>query len=180
MMRYYMHDGSAAFSFALAGYLSLEGALELEQAWRTASSVIGGRDLIVDLSYVTGVDDAGRELLLKWHAYGARLVAISAEARARVQSMTDLPVMLLGTSPKASTRLPFRTAALSLAAFYMLLFPATARAGSRTGTTWDHTSRDRGSVGLGDIGAALICSGKRPGRIWSHGELGGTTSRARL
>jgi len=51
--RYYMHDGSAAFSFELAGRLSDEGARELQQTWQTASSMIGNRSLIVDLSYVT-------------------------------------------------------------------------------------------------------------------------------
>jgi hypothetical protein len=112
MLRYYMHDGSTAFSFELAGNLSREGARELEQAWRTACSVIGGRDLIIDLSFVTGLDDAGRELLNKWHAVGARLVAISAEAKARVQSMTDRPVKLLGTKSRVWTWLPFRIAAL--------------------------------------------------------------------
>jgi hypothetical protein len=74
---YYMHDGSTAFSFELAGDLSDEGARELEQAWRTATSVIGEKELLIDLSYVTGFDEAGHELLNKWHAHGARLVVIS-------------------------------------------------------------------------------------------------------
>ncbi len=51
--RYYMHDGPHALSFELAGELSDNAARELEQAWRAASSVIGNRSLIVDLSYVT-------------------------------------------------------------------------------------------------------------------------------
>jgi hypothetical protein len=105
-LSYYMHDGSAAFRFELAGSLSAEGVRDLEQAWRTASSVIAGRDLIVDITYVTAIDDGGRELLHKWHAHGARLVVISPEAKARVQAMTHCPVMLMGTSPKASTWLP--------------------------------------------------------------------------
>ena len=57
---YYMHDGSTAFSFELAGRLSDEGVRELQQTWRTGSSMIGERSLIVDLSYVTGVDAAGQ------------------------------------------------------------------------------------------------------------------------
>jgi hypothetical protein len=58
--RYYMHDGSAAFSFELSGKLSDEAAGKLETAWRTASSVIGQRNLMVDLTYVTSIDAAGR------------------------------------------------------------------------------------------------------------------------
>src|SRR5258706_5060699 len=50
---YYMHDGLAAFSFELAGTLSADDAMELEQAWHTASSTIRDRILIVDLSFVT-------------------------------------------------------------------------------------------------------------------------------
>jgi ABC-type transporter Mla MlaB component len=110
-LRYYMHDGPAAFSFELAGGLSRDGARELEQAWRTASSVRGGRDLIIDLSYVTSIDEAGRALLSKWHAEGARLVAISAEAKSRVQAMTDRPILVQAAYPRVSTWFPFRAAA---------------------------------------------------------------------
>ena len=127
---YYMHDGSTAFSFELAGDLSDEGARELEHAWRTATSVIGGKELYIDLTYVTGFDETGHELLNKWHAHGARLVVISPEAKQRVQSMTDYPVLLRATIPKAFTWRPFRTAALWLVASFILLFPATASASS--------------------------------------------------
>jgi hypothetical protein len=110
ILSYYMHDGSAAFRFELAGSLLAEGARDLAQAWRTASSVIGGRDLIVDVTYLTEIDEAGRALLQQWHATGATLVAISPEARVRVQEMADCPVDLARTapSPKASTWLPLR------------------------------------------------------------------------
>jgi hypothetical protein len=53
-LQYYMHDGSTAFRFELAGNLNDEGAHKLDQAWRTASSVIGDRRLIVDMTFVTG------------------------------------------------------------------------------------------------------------------------------
>jgi hypothetical protein len=110
-LRYYMHDGPAAFSFELAGGLSRDGARELEQAWLTASSVREGRDLIVDLSFVTSIDEAGRELLSRWHAEGARLVAISAEAKSRLQAMTDRPIVVQRAHPRVSTWLPFLAAA---------------------------------------------------------------------
>jgi len=86
--RYYMHDGPSAFSFELAGKLSDNAAGELEQAWRTASSVRPGRSLIVDISYVTQVDLAGRAMLRRWHDGGAQLVAKSPQARAIAASIT--------------------------------------------------------------------------------------------
>jgi ABC-type transporter Mla MlaB component len=141
---YYMHDGSTAFSFELAGDLSDEGARELEQAWRTATSVIGEKELLIDLSYVSGIDEAGCELLNKWHAHGARLVVISPEAKKRIQSMTDRPVMLRATIPKAFTWRPFRTAALWLVASSMLLFPATATARSTKSASGTEEAAGRG------------------------------------
>ena len=120
---YYMHDGATAFRLELSGDLSVDSVRDLEQAWRTASSMIGGRCLVVDLSYLASIDDAGRELLDKWHAQGARFVAISSEAQARIQSMIGRPITLLGATPKAFTWLPFRTSALGFAIFVVLLFP---------------------------------------------------------
>jgi len=91
-LRYYLHDGSTAIRFKLAGDLSEHGARELEKAWRTASSTIGGRKLIVDLSLVTGIDKAGRNLLLMWHQEGATLVADSAAARALLLAIPGISI----------------------------------------------------------------------------------------
>ena len=109
--RYYMHDGSAAFSFELAGRLSDEGARELQQSWQTASSMIGDRSLIVDLSYVTGVDAGGQKLLRAWHDQGAQLVAKSPEARALIQSITGQAAGELSATARHSTWLPFQRVA---------------------------------------------------------------------
>src|ERR1039457_4933377 len=62
-LAYYIHDGPAAFRFQLSGDVSGAGVRNLEQTWRTASSAFGGRSLVVDLTLVTGIDHAGRELL---------------------------------------------------------------------------------------------------------------------
>ena len=124
---YYLHDGSSVFRIQLAGHLSHGGVRDLERAWRTASSVIGRKCLIVDLSDVTGTDASGRELLDKWHADGARLVVTSSEAQARIQVMTGVAITLLPPIPKTSTRLRFRAATPWLAALFVFLFPAIAR-----------------------------------------------------
>src|SRR5260370_34805221 len=80
-LRYYMHDGPTAFRFELAGDLNHEGARRLDQDWRTASSLIGDRRLIVDMTFVTGVDEKGRALITRWHREGARLIANSKASR---------------------------------------------------------------------------------------------------
>src|SRR5260370_31842217 len=84
---YYMHDGPAAFSFELAGTLSPDDAVELEQAWRTASSVIGDRILVVDLTFVTQIDEAGRDLLRRWRENGANFVGNSPTSRLLAESI---------------------------------------------------------------------------------------------
>jgi hypothetical protein len=86
-LKYYMHDGATAFRFELAGSLNREGASQLEQAWRTASSVIGDRRLIVDLTLLTAADELGRALIHRWHREGARLVASTRGSRALAESI---------------------------------------------------------------------------------------------
>src|ERR1700736_3718528 len=91
-LQYYMHDGSTAFRFELAGNLNEEGARRLDQDWRTASSVIGDRCLIVDITFVTDVDEYGRELLARWNREGARLVANSKRSRELAEWITGGPL----------------------------------------------------------------------------------------
>jgi hypothetical protein len=93
MMRYYMHDGPAAFRFELAGDVTTGDAARLEQEWRTASSTIGDRTLIVDLSFVTAIDDAARSLFHRWHAAGAQFAAISPQSRKLVETITGRPFL---------------------------------------------------------------------------------------
>src|SRR5713226_720564 len=125
-LNYYLHDGSGEFRIQLAGHLSQGNARDLEEAWRTASSTIDGKCLIVDLSHVTSIDVSGRELLDKWHTQGARLVVNSSAAQARIQVMTGVAITLLAPIPKSSTWLRFRAATPWLTALIVLLFPAIA------------------------------------------------------
>jgi ABC-type transporter Mla MlaB component len=130
---YYMHDGPAAFSFELAGTISPDDAVELEQAWRTASSTIGDRVLVVDLSFVTRIDEAGRDLLRRWHEHGARLVANSPTARLLAESIIGAPLPAAASAP-APTYAPFftqltrRSTTFLIAILLTLLHPATALA----------------------------------------------------
>jgi hypothetical protein len=95
-LRYYMHDGPMAFRFELAGNLDYEGALRLDQDWRTASSAIGDRKLIVDMTFVTNLDQEGKALLRRWHQEGARVIANSTTSR-------ELAELVLGSTLPAST-----------------------------------------------------------------------------
>jgi hypothetical protein len=53
-LQYYMHDGPSAFRFELSGELDHQGACRLDRDWRTASSTLGGRRLVVDITFLTG------------------------------------------------------------------------------------------------------------------------------
>jgi len=128
---YHIHDGSTALRFELSGDVSGAGVRDLQLAWRTASSTIGGRCVVVDVSAVTGMDHAGRELLKAWQVEGARTVATSSAAKARIESMLDRPVTLFGTNPKRYAWLPFRVARGWAAALLALLSPGRCSDGSK-------------------------------------------------
>src|SRR5438270_808769 len=123
-MTYYMHDSTAAFRFEIAGVISADDAVELQRAWRTASSVIDGRILIVDISYVTEISDGARVLLREWNHNGARVVANSPTARALAESIVGVPLPVT-SSPQPATYRPFFThiAAILAIALWILLDP---------------------------------------------------------
>jgi hypothetical protein len=91
MMRHYMHGGPAAFRFELAGDLNAGDAAKLEQDRRGASWIIGNRLLVVDVSFVTGIDEAARSLFRRWYAAGAQFAASTKRARELVESITGRP-----------------------------------------------------------------------------------------
>ncbi|HTA46975.1 MAG TPA: hypothetical protein VK789_31235 [Bryobacteraceae bacterium] len=90
-MRHYIHAGPAAFRFELAGDLDADDAARLELEWRRASLTIGNRVLVVDMSFVTGIDAAARSLFRRWYARGAEFTAGSRESRELVESITKRP-----------------------------------------------------------------------------------------
>jgi hypothetical protein len=148
-LQYYMHDGSTAFRFELAGSLNNEGAHKLDQAWRTASSVIGDRRLIIDMTFVTCVDTQGRALITRWHREGAQLIANSIASRALAESVLGEPLPVLpanaGSAVSDRTWMPFRgsllfraLAALTLAAISFPIAADGATLKSETVTSWDN------------------------------------------
>jgi hypothetical protein len=91
VIRYYIHAGPAAFRFELAGDLDADDVARLEREWRSASLTIGNRVLVVDMSFVTGIDEAARSLFRRWYARGAEFAASSKESRELVESITERP-----------------------------------------------------------------------------------------
>ena len=91
MTRYYMHEGPTAFRFELAGDLDAADAASLAQDWNTASSLVGKRTLIIDVTFVTEIDEAVRSLFGRWYAAGAEFVAGSKVSRELVESVTERP-----------------------------------------------------------------------------------------
>jgi hypothetical protein len=58
-----MHEGPPAFHFELAGDLDAIDAATLKHDWQTASPIRRNRTLIIDLSFVAGINEAVRSLV---------------------------------------------------------------------------------------------------------------------
>lgn len=128
---YYLHDGPSAFRFQLMGFMNHEGARRLEQVFQTASSLFDDRRPIIDITFVTGIDEQGTALLVRWHRAGARFVANSKGSRALAESVLGAPLPAPQGNPRR--RLPFRLCFFKSAATLPLLltsllltFPASA------------------------------------------------------
>jgi hypothetical protein len=87
MLRITVHENGALCRLELAGRLEGPWVAEIEHAWRSLSW--SGKELEVDMKDVTGVDDAGRELLAAMHQAGARLVARGVWMRALIEEITS-------------------------------------------------------------------------------------------
>jgi hypothetical protein len=99
-LNYYLHDGPVAFRFELTGPMTGEGARSIEQVWWTAGSLIGDRRPIIDMTFVTSVDDQGRALLTRWHNEGAQFVANTKASRTLAESILGASI----PEPAAETR----------------------------------------------------------------------------
>jgi hypothetical protein len=143
-LQYYMHDGPSAFRFELAGDLSNEAARDLDQAWRTASSMIGDRALVVDMTFVTGAERDGRSLLARWYAEGAQLIAKSKVSRALAEAIVGKPLPELAPASSAGavrTWRPFHTTfgalMLLIAALLLPVRVHAANLKAETVAAWD-------------------------------------------
>jgi anti-anti-sigma regulatory factor len=84
------------FRFVVAGELNGSAAKELEQAWKTAASILNGKELVVDISGVTSADSSGADLLSRMRESGARLIAAAPAGSPGSRTSRCLPPGLIG------------------------------------------------------------------------------------
>jgi hypothetical protein len=75
MLKITVHDIAGQLRIALEGRLAGAWVCELEQCWHAARASHPHRPLMVDLTSVTFVDQAGRYLLQLMHRDSVRFVA---------------------------------------------------------------------------------------------------------
>jgi hypothetical protein len=63
------------FRFVLRGELTGKIVQELQHAWTTARSILGSKELVVDVSGITRADPEGVEVLVRMRESGALLTA---------------------------------------------------------------------------------------------------------
>ena len=86
MLRITLHQDGRQSRLVLAGRLFGPWVGETENVWRSASC--SGKEIKVDMTEVTGVDSAGRDLLAAMHRAGACLIANGVWMRALIQEIT--------------------------------------------------------------------------------------------
>jgi hypothetical protein len=74
MLKITIHDANGPLRLQLEGRLAGAWVYELERCWHTAKASHPHRQLAVDLTSVTFLDQAGRYLLQLLHRDGVRLV----------------------------------------------------------------------------------------------------------
>jgi hypothetical protein len=99
MLRVTVNDHGTLCRLELAGKLGGPWVAETEHAWRC--SCCADKQIEIDMRQVTGVDDAGRELLSAMHQAGARLIAEGVAMTALVEEIT-------GSKPSNGARQPRR------------------------------------------------------------------------
>lgn len=105
VMDMYLHDSATVFRFVLRGEFRGDRVEELEHAWTTARSILGTKELVVDISGITKTDAAGEELLSRMRESGARLkAAVPAESAGRVQALGN-PILAFWHAAKRAFRL---------------------------------------------------------------------------
>jgi hypothetical protein len=77
--RYYLHDTVEACRLQLLGPLTSAEIRELTGCWSTARTTLKARKLILDISALTSVDDAGRKWIAAMVAEGALLIQSPSE-----------------------------------------------------------------------------------------------------
>jgi hypothetical protein len=91
----YQYDSAAMFRFTVQGDLQGTCVDELEHAWIAATSVLKGKELVVDISGVTSVDRTGADLLSYMRESGVRLTAPPPLASPEIARSLGIPVAVV-------------------------------------------------------------------------------------
>lgn len=100
MLRITVHQDGGRCRLELAGKLSGPWVVETGSVWRSAPC--SGKEIELDMREVTGIDDAGRELLNAMHEAGAHFVV-------RGVAMTALIEEITGKQPFDGAKRPLRS-----------------------------------------------------------------------
>jgi len=87
MLRVTVREDERGAAFKLEGKLAQEWVAEAEKAWSEFSGLPHRERVVVDLGGVTFVDDTGRELLVRMHASGAKLVGAGPMTNALIEEI---------------------------------------------------------------------------------------------
>jgi hypothetical protein len=85
MLRITLHNDDTKCRLELAGKLAGPWVAETENVWRSASC--SGKEIELDMREVTGIDDAGRELLVVMHQAGAGFVVEGVAMTALIEEI---------------------------------------------------------------------------------------------
>jgi hypothetical protein len=85
MLRITLHNDDTKCRLELAGKLAGPWVAETENVWRSASC--SGKEIELDMREVTGIDDAGRELLVVMHHAGAGFVVEGVAMTALIEEI---------------------------------------------------------------------------------------------
>jgi len=88
MLRVTTQNDAKATRLKIDGRLAGAEVHELENHWRTLTSARTHSPIVVDLTEVTFVDEAGKELLAEMHRHGDKFVAPSLMMRAVVEEIS--------------------------------------------------------------------------------------------
>jgi anti-anti-sigma regulatory factor len=89
MLRITTHDKPESLTFQLEGKLAGPWVKLLEDCWRNARATRDDVPLRVDLSAVTFIDAAGKELLTSMHAQGSEFLCAGCLMSAAVAEITS-------------------------------------------------------------------------------------------
>lgn len=105
MLKITIHDAPETLTFQVEGKLVGAWAKELEQSWKTASSIRDRKALIIDLTEALYIDDEGKRILKRlfldgafFRTAGAMTCSIVDEITGKAPNSMDDPAGAAGTA----------------------------------------------------------------------------------